>query len=113
MSDFLVNNYLYHNPVEFALSKIGGSYKMPILWRLKNKNWRFSELKKELPHISDRMLSKALKELEIDGLIFKEIFAQVPVRTQYSLTEKGRECIPVIIALRELGYSLLKSTESD
>jgi DNA-binding HxlR family transcriptional regulator len=113
MSDFLVNNYLYHNPVEFALSKIGGSYKMPILWRLKNKNWRFSELKKELPHISDRMLSKALKELEIDELISKEIFAEVPVRTVYAITEKGKECIPVIISLRELGNSLLKSAKID
>lgn len=113
MPDFIVNNHLYYNPVEFAMAKIGGTYKMPILWRLKDKNWRFSEFKKELPHISDRMLSKALKELEKDELISKEIFAEVPVRTQYALTEKGKQCIPVITSLKELGNSLLESAKID
>lgn len=113
MPDFVVNNHLYYNPVEFALAKIGGTYKMPILWRLRDKNWRFSELKKNLSHVSDRMLSKALKELEMDGFISKEIFAEVPVRTQYALTEKGKKCIPVIILLRELGNSLLNDAKSD
>jgi DNA-binding HxlR family transcriptional regulator len=113
MPDFIVNNHLYFNPVEFALAKIGGTYKMPILWRLREKNWRYSELKKNLAHISDRMLSKALKELEMDGFIEKEIFAEVPVRTQYKLTEKGKECIPVIVSLRDLGNFLLKNAKSD
>jgi len=108
MPDFIKDNHLYYNPVELVLDKIGGTYKMPILWRLKDKPWRYSELKKSVPHISDRMLSKALKELEEDDFISKEIFAEVPVRTEYSITEKGNKCIPIIESIRNLGLSWLE-----
>jgi len=111
MPDFIKDNHLYYNPVELVLDKIGGSYKIPILWRLKDKPWRYSELKKSVPHISDRMLSKALKELEQDGFISKEIFAEVPVRTEYSITEKGKEYIPVIKSIRNLGLEWLEEKQ--
>jgi len=111
MPDFIKDNHLYYNPVELVMDKIGGTYKMPILWRLKDKNWRYSELKKSLSHISDRMLSKALKELEQDKFIIKEIFAEVPVRTEYSITEKGEKCIPVINSIRNLGLEWLGEVE--
>ena len=108
MPDFVKDHHLFHNPVEFVMNKIGGIYKMPILWRLKDKNWRYSELKKSLSHASDRMLAKSLKELEEDGFITKEIFAEVPVRTEYSLTEIGRKSIPIIETLRNFGFELMK-----
>jgi DNA-binding HxlR family transcriptional regulator len=111
MPDFIKDNRLYYNPVELVLDKIGGTYKMPILWRLKDKNWRYSELKKSLSHISDRMLSKALKELEQDQFISKEIFAEVPVRTEYTMTEKGRRCVSVIDCIRNLGLEWLDAKE--
>ncbi|MFN8360428.1 MAG: helix-turn-helix domain-containing protein [Candidatus Kapaibacterium sp.] len=112
MPKFIIDNHLYYNPVEFVIDTIGGTYKMPILWRLKDKNWRYSELKKSMSHVSDRMLSKALKELEQDELIAKEIFAEVPIRTEYSLREKGRQCIPIIESIRELGLEWLGKIES-
>jgi len=112
MPDFIIDNRLYYNPVEFVMDKIGGAYKMPILWRLKDKNCRYSELKKSLSHISDRMLSKSLKELEQYAFISKEIFAEVPVRTEYSITEKGQNCIPVIESLRNLGLEWMKNDDS-
>ena len=65
-----------------------------------------------MPHISDRMLSKALKELEEDKFISKEIFAEVPVRTEYSITKKGKECIPIIKAIRNLGLKWMDNSES-
>ncbi len=108
MPDFVKDKRLFHNPVEFALNKIGGTYKMPILWRLKDKKWRFSELQKSLSHASDRMLSKALKELVEDGFVTKEVFPEVPPRVEYSITERGMKSIEIIDALRNYGLDLMK-----
>lgn len=107
MPDFVKNNHLFHNPVEFAMNKIGGTYKMPILWRLKDKKWRFSELQKSLSHASDRMLSKALKELVEDGFVTKEVFAQVPPKVEYCITERGLKSIAIIDTLRNYGLDLM------
>ncbi|MGV6831628.1 MAG: winged helix-turn-helix transcriptional regulator [bacterium] len=108
MPDFLKNNKRYYTPVEYVLDKIGGTYKMPILWRLKDKSWRFSELKKSISHISDRMLSKNLKELVDDGFATKEIIPEVPVRTEYTITNKGQRAIPIIVSLRNYGFQLMQ-----
>lgn len=108
MPDFVKDNHLFHNPVEFVLNKIGGTYKMPILWRLKDKKWRYSELQKSISHASDRMLSKSLKELVEDGFISKEVFPEVPPRVEYSITARGRKSIVVIEALRNYGLDLMK-----
>lgn len=108
MSDFVKDKRLFHNPVEFAMNKIGGTYKMPILWRLKDKKWRFNELQKSLSHASDRMLSKALKELVEDGFVTKEVFPEVPPRVEYSITERGIKSIEIIDALRNYGLDLMK-----
>lgn len=108
MPNFVSDKHLFHNPVEFALSKIGGTYKMPILWRVKDKAWRYSELSNSIPHISDRMLSKNLKELLEDGFITKEIFPEVPPRTEYNITERGRKAIEIITVLRNYGLNLMK-----
>jgi DNA-binding HxlR family transcriptional regulator len=108
MPDFKADNHLYHTPVEFALSKIGGTYKMPILWRVKDKKWRYNELQKSLKHVSDRMLSKSLKELLEDGFISKEIFPEVPQKVEYAITERGKRAIIIIDALRNYGFDLMK-----
>ena len=108
MPEFISDNKKYYTPVEYVLVKIGGTYKMPILWRLKDKQWRYSELKRSIGHISDRMLSKNLKELYADGFVLKNIIPEVPVRVEYSITEKGREAIPIISMLREYGFQLMK-----
>jgi DNA-binding HxlR family transcriptional regulator len=108
MPDFIKDNHVYHNPVEFALKKIGGSYKMPILWRLQEKNWRFSEFQKNMPHISDRMLSKALNELISDGFIEKKVNGKIPAQTEYAISKRGLKSIKVIIVLRKYGAELMK-----
>ena len=109
MPDFLKDNKRYYTPVEYVFAKIGGTYKMPVLWRLKDKPWRFSELKKSINHVSDRMLSKVLKELVNDNFISKEIIPEVPVKVVYSITEKGKASIPIISMLRDYGFELMKS----
>jgi len=108
MPDFVKDKRLFHNPVEFAMNKIGGTYKMPILWRLKDKKWRFNELQKSISHASDRMLSKALKELVEDGFVTKKVFPEVPPRVEYSITERGMKSIEIIDALRIYGLDLMK-----
>ena len=108
MPEFLYNNKLYYNPVEFAMDRIGGTWKMPILWRLKDKVMRYSELKRSIPHITDKMLTSQLRELEAEGFIHREVYAVVPPKVEYSMTEKGKTCIPIIDAIRDYGIYLIK-----
>ena len=108
MSDFIYKGKVYYNPVEFALDRIGGAWKMPILWRLRERTFRYGELRKDIPHISDKMLTVQLRELEADGYVERKVFAVVPPRTEYSLTERGRGVIPLITEIRNYGLLLMK-----
>ena len=85
---------------EQALEKIGGKWKMPLLWRLSLRNaWRYGELKRAFNPISHKMLSRQLRELEADGLIHRELYPVIPPKVEYSLTEKGRKALPAVKAL--------------
>ena len=108
MPDFIFDHKMFYNPVEFALKHIGGTWKMPILWRLNKATMRYGELKKTLPHITHKMLSSQLKQLEEYGLISKKIYAEVPPKTEYSITVEGKKAIPVIETIREYGLMLMK-----
>lgn len=100
----------YNNPVELALDIIGGKYKMPILWRLKDKIYRYGELKKGLGKITHKMLTEQLRQMETDGLIHRKVYAEVPPKVEYSITEKGLTIIPIIESLREWGYKFKEDT---
>lgn len=108
MPEFKHDGKLYYNPVEFALFHIGGTWKMPILWRLRNKTLRYSELQKDIPHITHKMLTTQLKDLEASGLIHREVYAAVPPRVEYSITEKGKEALPVVEMLINYGKKLME-----
>ncbi|WP_374380998.1 winged helix-turn-helix transcriptional regulator [Dongia sp.] len=90
-------------PVEGALQLIDGKWKGVILYHLLEKTMRFNELQRKLPNVTQRMLTNQLRELEADGLIHREVFAQVPPRVDYSLTPRGRSLQPVIAALKLWG----------
>ncbi|MDX1906513.1 MAG: helix-turn-helix domain-containing protein [Bacteroidia bacterium] len=107
MPDFIFNGKVYYNPVQLVMEQIGGIWKMPILWRLKDQTLRYSELRR-IPHISDKMLTTQLRELERDGYVHREVFAVVPPKTEYSLTPKGLEVIPLINQIREYGKHLME-----
>lgn len=109
MPRFEFRGKYYNNPVELSLDIIGGKWKMPILWRLKDKPWRYSELKKSIGKITHKMLAQQLKELEEDGLISRKVYASVPPKVEYSITEKGRTTIPIIDSLRNWGNSFKDS----
>lgn len=110
MPDFIYRGRVYYNPVQLVMEQIGGVWKMPILWRLKDQTMRYSELRK-IPHISDKMLTTQLRELEADGYIHRAVFAVVPPRTEYSLTEKGRNTIPLITQIRNYGEKLINDEQ--
>ena len=107
MPDFLYKGKVYYNPVEFAMDRLGGTWKMPILWRLKDKIYRYSELKKSIKHISDKMLTTQLRELESDGFIHRKVYPVVPPKVEYSITEKGELTIPIIDTIRNFGIELM------
>ncbi len=105
MPVFEFRDKTYNNPVELALDVIGGKWKMPILWRLKDKVWRYGELKKNIPGITHKMLAQQLRELEADGLIDRKVYNVIPPKVEYSITAKGMTAIPVVTAIREWGIA--------
>ena len=90
------------------MDRIGGTWKMPILWRLKDKVMRYSELKRDIPHITDKMLTTQLRELEDEGFIHREVYPVVPPKVEYSMTSKGKTCIPIIETIRNYGFELME-----
>ncbi len=107
MPDFLYDDKLYYNPVEFAMDRIGGTWKMPILWRLRSRVMRYGELKKDIPRITHKMLASQLKELEREGFIHREAFPVIPPKVEYSLTDRGRRAISIIEVIRGYGLELM------
>ena len=103
---------MVHNnscPVEATLELIGGKYKVLILWHLSEKTLRFSELKKEIPTATPKMLTQQLRELELHNLIHREVFPVIPPKVEYSLTELGTSLMPVLIAMRDWGADYMRS----
>jgi DNA-binding HxlR family transcriptional regulator len=91
-------------PVEAALDIIGGKWKGVILYHLlKDGTLRFGEIHRLLPGVSQRMLTKQLRELERDGVLNRQVYAEVPPRVDYSLTELGLSLRDVIKALELWG----------
>jgi len=87
-------------PVDYAFQRIGGKYKGRILWFLKDGVLRYGELKRIVEGITPKMLTQTLKELEVDGLIKRKAYHEVPPRVEYKLSETGIELIPFINQMR-------------
>ncbi|BCS96341.1 hypothetical protein DSLASN_19730 [Desulfoluna limicola] len=89
---------------ELTLSVIGGKWKPIILYQLALENvMRFGELTRSIPEITQRMLTKQLRELETDGLIHREVYREVPPKVEYSLTPLGYTLIPILQHMRKWG----------
>jgi len=82
--------------VATTLELIGGKWKGVILWHLSHKTLRFSQLKRRLQGVTQKMLTQQLRELERDGLVHREVFAEVPPRVEYSMTKEGRTLQPIL-----------------
>ena len=90
-------------PVSDAIQILSGKWKLPILISLQFGNKRFSEIAKDIPKITDRMLSKELRELEINQLVERTVYDTVPVTVEYSITAYGESLDPVIMELAKWG----------
>ncbi|MEO1711999.1 MAG: helix-turn-helix domain-containing protein [Bacteroidota bacterium] len=99
-------------PVTYCMSKIGGKWKPILLYLIEKGANRFGILQRGIKGISKQMLTKQLRELEQDGILSREIFAEIPPRVEYSLTETGRSLLPVIGAMRAWGEANLPEQRS-
>jgi DNA-binding HxlR family transcriptional regulator len=90
-------------PVEAALERIGGKWKGVVLYHLLDGPKRYNELKREVGSVTQRMLTKQLREMEDDGLVDRTVFPVVPPHVEYSLSERGKTLEPVLMALRDWG----------
>jgi DNA-binding HxlR family transcriptional regulator len=90
-------------PAEFTLAMIGGRWKIPILFHLLSGRKRFTELARALNGVTQKMLTQQLREMERNGLVERKVFAQVPPKVEYSLTNLGVSLRPVVDAMCRWG----------
>jgi len=101
-----VDNKAYHCPIDVGMHYIGGKWKAVAMWYLQDGPKRYSELRRLMSGITERMLAKQLQELEHDGLIVRHDYQEVPPRVDYTLTEDGRKLLPALQALSEWSFEL-------
>ncbi|GAB3583620.1 winged helix-turn-helix transcriptional regulator [Hymenobacter daeguensis] len=93
-------------PILPALEVIGGKWKPLVVYHIYLGAQRFGELQRRIPAISKTMLTQQLRELERDGLLHRQVFAEVPSRVEYTLTETGLTLLPVLKAIGAWGRQL-------
>lgn len=87
----------YKCPMELFVELVGGKYKGMIFWYLHiNKVMRFNQLSKAIKNATPKMLTQQLRELEKNGLIIRKVYAQVPLKVEYSLSDMGKTLIPIL-----------------
>ncbi|CAI8919519.1 Transcriptional regulator, HxlR family [Pseudomonas brassicacearum] len=88
-----------HEQMRRAFALLSGKWKLEIMWLLNQRIYRFGELRKAIPGITQHMLTAQLRELERDGLVSRTVFAEVPPRVEYEITQKARGLGPTMEAL--------------
>jgi DNA-binding HxlR family transcriptional regulator len=86
-----------------VLDIIGGKWSMPIIYILSKGKMRFKEIERSVEGINTRMLVKELKNMEVNGIITRAVFATVPPTVEYTLTQKGEKLLPSIVSLHKWG----------
>ena len=100
-------------PVATTVSLIGSKWKLLILRNLMTRPWRFNELRKDLDGISQKVLTDSLRSMEEDGLITRTVYAEVPPRVEYALSELGESMRPIIKSMEEFGNAYKKNLASE
>ncbi|WP_429028562.1 winged helix-turn-helix transcriptional regulator [Bradyrhizobium sp. I1.14.4] len=107
MADKQIN---MHEEMRRAFALLSGKWKLEIMWLLNQRVYRFGELRKAIPGVTQHMLTAQLRELEADGLVSRTVFAEVPPRVEYEITSKARGLGPTMQALtawwKEYGRSV-------
>jgi DNA-binding HxlR family transcriptional regulator len=103
MKRYELDGTFYYCPVDLTLSVIGGRWKGLVFWNLRDGAKRFGEMKKILVGINDKMLTQVLRELEKSGVVNRKVYEVIPPKVEYSLTEKGKELLPVMQQMSDWG----------
>jgi DNA-binding HxlR family transcriptional regulator len=90
-------------PVLATLDVVGGKWKPAILWQIRHEMHRFGALRRSVQGITQKMLTQQLRELEADGVIVRKVFAEVPPRVEYTLSDYGRSLQPLLDAMASWG----------
>lgn len=98
---------MFNCAVEASIEAIGGKWKGLILYHLESTK-RFNELHRLIPNITQRMLTKQLRDLEKDGIVQRTVYAEVPPRVEYDMTDFGRTLQPVLNELEKWGIQYLE-----
>ncbi|WP_407929526.1 winged helix-turn-helix transcriptional regulator [Heliomicrobium undosum] len=101
-------NNVFNCTMELAIELIGGRYKALILWHLLDRTLRFNELRRLIPHATQKMLTQQLRSLEEDGLIIRKVYAEVPPKVEYSLSQSGKNLKPVLEAMCQFGRTYVE-----
>ena len=99
----LTKDELPERPVATTVQLIGSKWKLLILRNLLDRPWRFNELKKSLEGISQKVLTDSLRSMEEDGIITRTVYAEVPPRVEYALSDVGESMRPILDAMKEWG----------
>lgn len=100
-----LKNRIENCPINYAMNKIGGKWKPIILHRIKVGVNRFGIMQRAIPSISKQMLTTQLRELEDDGFIERKIFAEIPPRVEYYISENGQTIFPMLEFIEKWGKS--------
>lgn len=92
-------------PVATTVQLIGNKWKLLILRNLLARPWRFNELRRDLDGISQKVLTESLRSLEEDGIVSRTVYAEVPPRVEYALTELGESMRPILDAMQAWGIA--------
>jgi len=105
----LLDGHEFHCAMDVTMRFIGGKWKTVVLWYLRKDKKRFSELKRMIPNITEKMLSLQLKDLEKDGIIERKLYPEVPPRVEYYLTDFGKTLIPMLEEIALWGRTLAET----
>lgn len=94
-------------PMVLVQNLLSGKWKILILWYLSYNTLRFSDIKRRLPNITQKMLTQQLRSLEEDGLIFRTVYNIIPPKVEYGLTETGKKVIPILNLMHSFGSEYL------
>lgn len=106
--EYVLLDSKYSCPVEATMDVIGGKWKTLIIHHLLEDTRRFSELKRLIPKVTQRMLTSQLRELEQHGIVHRKVYAEVPPKVEYSLTEFGKTLEPILWVMHDWGKSFIE-----
>ncbi len=106
--DYLVSTC----PMQHVMEMLSGRWKILLLWYIHLGLNRFSLIRKRLPALTTKMLSQQLKELEKDGFLVKTIYAEMPPRVEYAITEKTKSLLPIFKKLNEWGREDMQAEQA-